>query len=72
MISADVIADIKQQKIKEMKALSYNFYSTFKTQNKIQNSCIFFIKFWLLFYPAGYCRLRTGDFGFFLFDKYRV
>ena len=34
MISADVIADIKQQKMKEMKALSYNFYKKYLQNSK--------------------------------------
>ena len=40
-----VKADVKQQEIKELVAISYDFTfkSTFKTWNKMQNSYVFFI-----------------------------
>ena len=67
MISADVKADVKQQKIKEM-YLTIFTRITFKTWNKIQNRCVYCIKFWS-FHPTWYYWLRTRWVGAFLFNK---
>ena len=65
MISANLKADVKHEKIQELVAVSFIFYkSTFlKLEIKCNQACIFRLILLRILYPAQSWPLKTGSWG---------
>ena len=67
MISPDARADVKQQEIKELVAVSYNVL--WEALSKLEIKCQAGVCFLFDFGWYWYCPLRTGGGEFYLTDK---